>query len=229
MKTLCIILPAFNEANVIGKVLDELLEFSKKQTQLTVEIVVIDDGSIDKTGQVVRACGVKVLRHILNRGLGGALATGIEYAKRHNFDFALTMDSDGQHAIADIPKVLELLFEDKADVVIGSRLLGQKGMPHDRILINKMSNYFTYLLFGIMTSDSQSGFRAFNKKALQYMVVRTQGMEVSSEIFAEIKRHKLRLKEVPISVIYSDYSRQKGQTNLNSLNVAIKLLLRKFR
>lgn len=229
MESLCIILPAYNEAKAIGTVLDHLLSYKKKNTDLKVNIVVVDDGSIDNTENICKRMGITVLTHILNRGLGGALATGLEYAKRNGFDYAVTMDSDGQHTIADIPKALQPLLEKKADVVIGSRMLGQKGMPLDRVLINKMSNVFTYALFGILTSDSQSGFRAFNRRALDYMIVRTQGMEVSSEIFAEIKKHKLRLIEVPISVIYTDYSRSKGQTNLNSLNIILKLLLRKFR
>jgi len=228
MQSTCIILPAYNESMVISGVLKNLIEWKKQQKQ-QIEMVVVDDGSTDKTAEICSNMGIKVLRHPINRGLGGALATGMEYARRNSFDFALTMDSDGQHDIADISKALRPLEDDKADVVIGSRMLGQIGMPGDRILLNKISNLFTYILFGIWTSDSQSGFRAFNRKALQYMSVRTQGMEVSSEFFAEIKKHNLRLKEVPISVIYTEYSRKKGQSNLNSLNVGIKLLLRKFR
>jgi len=229
MKTLCIILPAFNEAVAIATVLKNLQQFQQQEKFLKLHITVVDDGSTDSTSAICKSMKIKVLRHVLNRGLGGALATGMEYAKKNNFDYALTMDSDGQHDIADIPKAMKLLVENRADVVIGSRMLGQKGMPKDRVLINKLSNYFTFLLFGILTSDSQSGFRAFNKTALAHMSLRTQGMEVSSEIFAEIKKYKLRLAEVPISVIYTDYSRKKGQTNLNSFNVGLKLLLRKFR
>jgi len=229
MKTLCIILPAFNEAVAIATVLKNLQQFQQQEKFLKLHITVVDDGSTDSTSAICKSMKIKVLRHVLNRGLGGALATGMEYAKKNNFDFALTMDSDGQHDIADIPKAMKLLVENRADVVIGSRMLGQKGMPKDRVLINKLSNYFTFLLFGILTSDSQCGFRAFNKTVLAHMSLRTQGMEVSSEIFAEIKKYKLRLAEVPISVIYTDYSRKKGQTNLNSFNVGLKLLLRKFR
>lgn len=230
MKSLCIILPAYNEAHAIGNVLQRLIEFTKQQKQFVIEVVVVDDGSVDATSQICcQYPAVTVLGHVINRGLGGALATGLEYAKRHHFDMALTMDSDGQHNISDILVALKPLITNRADVVIGSRLLGQKGMPVDRVLINTISNYLTFLLFGVWTSDSQSGFRAFNKSALEYMQLRTQGMEVSSEFFAEIKRHSLRLVEVPISVIYTEYSRKKGQSNLNSLNIATKLFLRKFR
>lgn len=229
MKSLCIILPAYNEAKEIGGVLDRLLDYKKNNSQVRVEIVVVDDGSQDNTTKICKSRRITVLTHILNRGLGGALATGLEYAKRNGFDYALTMDSDGQHDVNDIPKSVDLLINDKADVIIGSRMHGQDGMPKDRMILNSLSNYFTYLLFGVWTSDSQSGFRAFNRRAMDHMTLRTQGMEVSSEIFAEINKYKLRLKEVPITVIYTEYSRSKGQTNLNSLNIIFKLLLRKFR
>ncbi len=229
MKSLCIILPAYNEAKAIGPVMQKLQNFVKKENDLVIEIVVIDDGSTDQTFQICQTFNVTVLHHIINRGLGGALATGIEYAKMHNFDFALTMDSDGQHDINDLPKAIKLLINNDADVVIGSRMMGQKGMPKDRLIINFTSNVFTYILFGFWTTDSQSGFRGFNRKALGFINVKTQGMEVSSELFTEIKKHNLKLLEVPISVIYTEYSRNKGQSNLNSLNVVVKLLLRKFR
>jgi UDP-N-acetylglucosamine---dolichyl-phosphate N-acetylglucosaminyltransferase len=229
MKSFCIILPAFNEAQVISQVLKSTKKYVKNIKGIKTEIVVVDDGSKDNTSEIVKKHKIKVLRHVINRGLGGALATGLEYAKRNNFDFALTMDSDGQHDVADIKRALKPLLSNKADVIIGSRLLGQEGMPWDRKIINSLSNLYTYILFRIWTTDSQSGFRAFNKKALQLVKIKTQGMEVSSEFFAEIGKHKLKLKEIPIKVIYTDYSRQKGQSNLNSLNISLKLLLRFFR
>jgi len=102
-------------------------------------------------------------------------------------------------------------------------------MPFDRLIISWVGNIVTFLLFGIWTTDSQSGFRAFNQKAIRVVKIKTQGMEVSSEIFGEIKRHHLRLAEVPIRVIYTDYARKKGQKNLNAPRVVLKLLLRLFR
>jgi hypothetical protein len=116
------------------------------------------------------------------------------------------------------------------DLVIGSRMLqGVLEMPSDRRLLNSLANALTFVLFGVTTTDSQSGFRAFNRKAIQAIALKTQRMEVSSEIFAEIKRLNLRFSEVPISVIYTDYSRQKGQQNSNKWSVGYKLMLRLFR
>ncbi len=226
---LLIILPAYNEEPVIASVLIKLKKYLKSLKHIKTEIVVIDDGSTDQTAKVVRQHRVKLLQHVLNRGLGGALATGLAYANKYNFDIALTMDSDGQHDVRDIQSAIEPILSKTADVVIGSRMLGQKGMPLDRIIINNLSNLATLLLFRQWTTDSQSGFRVFAKKAIQTIQLKTQGMEVSSEFFAEIKKHKLKLTEIPIRVIYTDYSRMKGQTNLNSIMVGWKLLLRLFR
>lgn len=229
LKSLLIILPAYNEASMIGSVLKELNAHISTLDNVNASIIVVDDGSCDGTVEVVKSLKIKLLRHVINRGLGGALATGLEYAKRNNYDIALTMDSDGQHDIEDIIPGIKPILIDKADVVIGSRMLGQKGMPWDRVIINNISNIITWLLFKQWTTDSQSGFRVFNKKALQKIQLKTQGMEVSSEFFTEIKRHKLQFVEVPIKVKYTEYSRQKGQTNLNSVRIGWKLLLRLFR
>ena len=221
----CIILPAYNEAPVIEQVLDSL-----KKQKLKAKIVVIDDGSTDETAKIARKKEVGVLRHVLNRGLGGALGTGLAFAKKAGADIAVTLDSDGQHDPADIKRVVKPILDGKADVVIGTRWKSNRGeIPFDRKVITIASNILTFFLFGILTSDSQSGFRAFSKKAIDTIIIRTQGMEVSSEFFGEIKKNKLRLAEVPIKVIYTPYSRKKGQTNLNSIQILLKLILRLFR
>jgi hypothetical protein len=139
------------------------------------------------------------------------------------------MDSDGQHAFSDIPRMIKPLLAGKCDVVVGTRMKNSDGMPPDRKIINFVSNLVTFALFHIWTSDSQSGFRAFSREALRKINTVTQGMEVSSEFFAEIKKHNLRFEEVPIKVIYTDYSRTKGQSNLNSVFIGLKLFLRLFR
>lgn len=221
---LCVILPAYNEGEVIADVLDGVKREVQKIENIKVKLVVIDDGSTDKTALIAEKKGAEVLKHIINRGLGGALKTGLEYAKLKNQDMVVTMDSDGQHNPGDIKKLINPIINKKADVVIGIRQ--KKLMPWDRKIITWFSSWLTFFFFKIYFSDTQSGFRVFNKKAIQNIKLKTQQMEVSSEFFAEIKKHRLRLKELPIKVIYTQYSRAKGQKNLNAFNVLLKLVLR---
>jgi glycosyltransferase involved in cell wall biosynthesis len=222
---LLVIIPAFNEASVIGSVIA-----SVKTNLPTADILIVDDGSSDATSEQAKKHDVTVVRHIVNRGLGGAIGTGLAFAKRHAYDIAITLDADGQHDPKDAQTMIALLQKDKFDLVIGSRLVkGMLEMPSDRRLLNWLANAITFLLFGVKTTDSQSGFRAFNRKAIQTISLKTERMEVSSEIFAEINRLHLRFAEVPISVIYTDYSRAKGQQNSNKWSVGYKLMLRLFR
>jgi glycosyltransferase involved in cell wall biosynthesis len=223
---LFIILPAFNEAPVIGQVLAGVKKELKK-INLKSEIVVIDDASWDKTAKVAKEKGATVLTHFINRGLGGALATGMEYARKNKAEIVLTMDSDGQHDPEDLKKVIKPILSQKADIVIGVREI--KKMPFDRKIITLVSSLITYLFFGIYCSDTQSGFRVFNQKALKKIQIKTQRMEVSSEFFGEIKKNKLKFVEVPVRVIYTPYSRAKGQSNLNAFKILLKLILRLAR
>jgi len=222
---LIIAIPAFNEAQVIGSVIDDVCHIFPQA-----EIVVIDDGSSDDTGQVAQRHGVFVVRHRMNRGLGGAIGTALLWARRRKADLLVTIDADGQHDPHDIEAALQPILKDGTDVVIGSRMMAVKyAMPIDRRIINRIANFITYIMFGVQTTDSQSGFRVFGKRAIEGICIKTNRMEVSSEIFAEISRLKLRATEVPIKVIYTAYSRQKGQTNMNALAVLFRLFLRLFR
>ena len=224
-----VIVPAFNEEQVIRKVLKEL-KINLKKILSEYEILVVDDGSTDNTKKEALKEGVKVISHPINRGLGGALGTGLAYTKLKNSSLMVTFDSDGQHDPKDILRVISPILKNQADVVIGSRTLkGANKIPIDRRLIIWGSNLITKLFFSVSTSDSQSGFRAFSRKAIRKINIITQGMEVSTEFFTEVKRYNLRIVEVPIKVIYSDYSRTKGQSNLNALSVFARLLLRLAR
>lgn len=229
MKKLVVILPAYNEAQIIAKVLTKLKK-ALKNLSVETEILVVNDGSSDDTRKITQKAGVKVITHTINRGLGASLGTGLEYAKRTHADFAITMDSDGQHNPVDIIKVLTPLINRKADVVIGSRMLGNhQDMPLLRRLNNKAFNLLTFWLFGITTTDSLSGFRGFNQKAIKKINLKTERMEVSNEFFTEIKNNHLKFTEVPIKVIYTDYSMQKGVKPGNVFAIIFKLLLRLLR
>jgi len=226
-KKIIIVLPAYNEEKVIGKVINKLKRTIGNLPKQQYEIVVVDDCSFDNTLEVIKGKGVTVLRHIINRGLGGALKTGFNYARSQNADILVSMDSDGQHEPSDIKKLIVPILESKADIIIGKRNIRE--MPFDRKIITFFSSLFTLLFFGIWCSDTQSGFRTFSKKAINNIEIKTQRMEVSSEFFSEIAKHKLKFMEVPIKVIYTEYSRLKGQPNLNSIKILLRLLLRLAR
>jgi len=229
MKKLVLILPALNEAQVIGKVLKKIKK-KVKALPVKTEVIVVNDGSSDKTAQIVKQQKIKVLTHKVNRGLGASLGTGLAYAKLVNADFAITMDSDGQHDPNDIIKLLTPLLKNQADIVIGSRMLGnQQDMPFLRRLNNKAFNLLTLSLFGMTTTDSLSGFRGFSKKAINNLRLKTERMEVSNEFFNEIKRNNLRFTEVPIKVIYTPYSLTKGVKPGNIFAIIFRLFLRLFR
>lgn len=225
MKRLLVVIPAYNEEvalkQVISAVPPTIAGFRR-------DILVIDDGSRDNTSKIALECKVIVVKHLINRGLGATLATGFAYARNNHYDLVVTFDADGQHRVGDIERVVAPLLNGESDVVIGSRLLYMGDMPWVRRIVNVVSNVITYLLFSVWTTDSQSGLRAFTKKAIQRIHIRSQRMEVSSEIFKEISRLNLRISEVPIQAVYTDYSLRKGQKISNAPNVFWKLLLHRF-
>lgn len=221
---LVIIVPAFNEEEMIGQVIDQLVQ--RKPKNMETEIVVVNDGSGDKTESEAQKRGATtVISHLLNRGLGGALGTGLAYARKIGADFAVTFDADGQHNPDDLAKVLRPLIEKKADIVIGSRLIGKSDMPLDRKVLNYIANLTNFLLWGVWVTDSQSGLRGFAKSAIKKIEIKMNKMEVSSEFLKEAKRHNLSIEEVPIKAVYTRYSLGKGQKNINALNIFAKLLL----
>ncbi|KKP88090.1 MAG: Glycosyl transferase family 2 [Berkelbacteria bacterium GW2011_GWA2_35_9] len=222
---LAIVLPAYNEEKILRSVLESL---PKKLTGIKkIYTIVTDDGSKDKTYAVAKKYATVALRHKINLGAGSATITGIRYATRKlNTDIVITMDSDGQHDPKNISALIKPIVNKKYDVVIGSRMLDSKGMPPIKIFTNKFANFITFIFSGIWASDTQTGFRAYSRKALRKIKLRTTGYEYCTEVFAELKRNNLKFIEVPVKVIYSDYSKAKGQPIANSINVLIKLINR---
>lgn len=231
MKTsrhLVIVIPAYNESKVIADVISALPKKLPGVGQITV--LVIDDNSTDNTKAVTESCGARCIRHEANLGAGGATVTGLEAAKRLKADIVVTMDADGQHSPDDLGPLLAPILSDECDVVLGSRLKRQtEGMPFHKKIGNNLLNGVTYLFFHIWVTDSQSGYKAFSKRALRKLEIRTTGYEFCSEIIGEIKRKNLQYREVPISTIYTDYSKSKGQLAINAINIILGLLLRNVR
>jgi glycosyltransferase involved in cell wall biosynthesis len=197
---ICIVIPVYNEASVIPEVIEELRQVDN------FTIIVVDDGSHDNSCGVAKALGVVAIRHRINRGKGAAVKTGIEAAKRLDADIVVTMDGDGQHDPLDIMTLIKPIIEEGYDVTLGSRLMDQKGMPVVKVIANKIGNVFTWLFYGIFVSDSQSGFRAYSKYAMQVIDTKADKYEYDSKVIREMKNNRLKYVEVPVKVRYTEYS-----------------------
>lgn len=228
MNKTTIIIPAYNESKVIEDTLFDIKQFCRNNN-ISIDLIVIDDGSTDSTGFLARKYADYLITHRRNCGLGASLATGIEFAKRSGYDSLVTFDSDGQHDPRDIKKALAKLQEGY-DVIIGSRFVGTyTDMPKGRKTLLFLSNIITFLFFGVWTTDSQSGFRALSSRAINSLQINANRMEVSSEFFGEIKRLGLKFAEIPIHIRYTKYSLNKGQKNAHGMGVLVKLLYSVFR
>jgi glycosyltransferase involved in cell wall biosynthesis len=232
MTRIALIIPAYNEARVISQVLRDYQDsFSLLPENVAVEMIVIDDGSVDRTADQARAAGTRVISHFINLGLGGSISTGLQVALEEGFDGAVTADADGQHHPKDVRHMIDKVAKQKADFIVGSRWLKKTSeVPIHRLLGNKyVMNTLTFLFTGAKTSDSQSGLRGFSRKALEKINLPPQRMEVSTELFAQARQHQLRYQEVPIKAIYTDYSMAKGQRTLNGLAIVWRLTLSRLR
>ena len=209
---------------MIGEVVKSAREvFLKSKKAYDIDIVVVNDGSKDETANEAKKGGAIVINHILNSGAGSATLTGLAYARQHNYDIAATMDADGQHAPDDVLEGIKSIDQGDADLLIGSRLIDSRGMSKIKVLGNKGLSLFTYLLFGINVTDSQSGLRIFSKRAIDGLQWKSTGYEFCSEMIWRAKQARMSVSEYPIKAIYTDYSRAKGQNNWNAINIVKRL------
>ena len=207
-------IPAYNEEKNIAKIIVKLQNITNK-------IIVCNDGSTDLTSEISNKMGAIVINHPKNLGYGAAIKSLFSKARELDADVLITFDADGQHRIEDINKVLEPIEHNNADIVIGSRFLDKKmKIPAYRKFginaITKMSNITTKKKI----TDSQSGFRAYNKKSLQEIIPSDNGMGVSTEILIKANKKSLRVIEVPIIILYE------GETSThNPMSHGISVML----
>ena len=215
-----IVIPAYNEAEMIGQVLSELVEHNRSY-----KIVIVDDGSSDDTAKIAAGRPVHILRHPINLGQGAALATGIEYALNQNADIVVTFDADGQMLPQDIDKLVDEVSKDGVDVALGTRFLSSSpiGMSKVKKLGLKLATILTKITTGLMVTDTHNGIRAFKADALRKITITQNQMAHASEIISQIARNKLSWCEVPVTIKYTKYSKAKGQSILNSINILFEL------
>lgn len=195
-KTIAMI-PAYNAAQFLQPVVEGALKAIP-------DVVVIDDGSADGTSEVARKAGARVVRHEKNRGKGGALKTGFEYALAQGFDSVVTLDADGQHLPAEIPLFIEARRATGADLIIGSRSRLFTGMKRRRRLANKFSAMTISWSSGSQVDDSQSGFRLYTKKLLQSVGMKSDGFAAESEVIVRAGRGGFRILMIPINLGFID-------------------------
>lgn len=212
-----VVIPVYNEERVVGSVVRDVRATGYEH------VLIVDDGSRDHSAEAAEAAGAVALRLAVNRGKGAAVKTGIEAAKLLDADIVVTMDGDGQHDPKDIGPMLERI-RGGVDVVLGTRAFDQKKMPLYKVGANHLGNLATWLTYGLLVHDSQSGFRAYSRRALTLIETTTDRYEYDSEVIREIKRHGLRFAEVPIAVRYTAYSQ--GKANKQNLSNGIKTLVR---
>jgi glycosyltransferase involved in cell wall biosynthesis len=218
-RDLFVVVPAFNESRSIGAVVSALRGHYPN-------VVVVDDGSEDETAESAEAAGAAVVRHIVNRGQGAALQTGLRFALRRGARILVTFDADGQHLPEDIPALVRPVLEGRAEVVLGSRFSGgAAAMPRTRRWLLRAAVLFTRLASRVNVTDTHNGLRAFSRRAALALNITCDRMAHASEILDEIRRRKLPYAEVPVRIRYTDYSRSKGQSSLSAIPVALDYLV----
>ena len=217
-----VVIAAFNEADVIGPVVRDI-------RQSYPNVVVVDDGSSDGTAACALASGAVILRHPVNLGQGAALQTGITYALARGGEFVVTFDADGQHACADIARMVRALIEHDAEVALGSRFLGKAvGISTARRILLRLAVLFTRLTTGLKVTDTHNGLRVFTRAAARKVKITQNRMAHASELLDQVARHKMSYVEVAVTISYTNHSRAKGQTILGAADIFGDLVLGKL-
>lgn len=219
-----VVVPLYNEATVITSVIEDLkMVFDK--------IVVVDDKSTDDGLFLLQSMpGIWILQHSVNLGQGAAIQTGIDYALSRNAKAIVTFDSDGQHRVEDAKAMALKLYSEGLDVVLGSRFLGvnSKTMPAAKRILLRFATVFERTVSGLNLTDAHNGLRVFSAEAAKELNLRQNRMAHASEITKKIAKAKLTFREVPVEIIYTDYTRAKGQRMSNSFNIIYELLSGSF-
>ncbi len=219
---LVVVVPAYNEERTVGSVVKSLLMKAN-------HVVVVDDGSTDATGMRAEESGAFVLRHVINRGQGAALQTGIRFGLLQGADIIVTFDGDGQHDEADLTALIEPILQGDCEVTLGSRFLGRaEDIPRSRMVLLKLGVWFARLVSRMKVTDVHNGLRAFSARAARSLNITMDGMAHASEVLEQVKASRLPYREVPVNLRYTRYSLDKGQANWNAVKIASQLLLRKI-
>lgn len=216
-----LVVPLYNEAEVIGDVVRQALETFP-------HIVCVDDGSSDESAERAADAGAVVVRHPINLGQGAALQTGLDYAfDVSSMRWVVTFDADGQHQVSDVVDMLRLAREEDLDAVFGSRFLDERTKPDlvKRIVL-QLAVAYTNATTKTRLTDAHNGLRVLSRDVAARLALRQNRMAHASELVAQIGAMDIRYRESPVHILYTDYSKAKGQSVWNSINILVDLILR---
>jgi glycosyltransferase involved in cell wall biosynthesis len=216
-----IVIPLFNEGPVIEKVVRDVLDVFE-------HVVCVDDGSTDDSAERAAAGGAIVVRHPINLGAGAAIRTGLDYALQSpDTRYCVTFDADGQHQVGDALAMVEQVASTGVDILIGSRFLDGRTKPGTiKKIVLRTAVMFERLSTGVRLTDAHNGLRAMNRRAAELIEIHQNRMAHATEMVAEISRHDLSYAEYPVHILYTDYSRSKGQSVWNSVNILSDLFVK---
>ncbi|MDT5351286.1 MAG: polyprenyl-phospho-N-acetylgalactosaminyl synthase [Mycobacterium sp.] len=217
-----IVVPAFNEAAVIGEVIADLRSVFD-------HVVCVDDGSTDGTGEIAARAGAYLVRHPINLGQGAAIQTGVEYARKQpGARMFATFDADGQHRVKDVAAMVERLASDDVDIVIGTRFAGSEASqpPFLKRIVLRTAARLSRRGRRLGLTDTNNGLRVFNKTVADGLDITMSGMSHANEFVILIAENNWRVVEEPVEVLYTEYSKSKGQPLLNGVNIIFDGFLR---
>lgn len=216
-----VIIPLYNESAVVGSVIEDV---RKSFTH----VLCVDDGSTDESAAVARAAGAVVVEHPINLGQGASLQTGFVYALRDpHMTEIVTFDADGQHQVADAVAMVEKLRRENLSVVFGSRFLDDRTRmgPLKRAILRTAAAW-TKWTTGMALTDAHNGLRAIDRSLVEQLRIRQNRMAHASELIDQIGARHVKWSEYPTHILYTEYSKAKGQSLLNSVNILVDLLFR---
>ncbi|MFI7674930.1 glycosyltransferase family 2 protein [Actinophytocola sp. NPDC049390] len=216
-----LVVPVYNEGPVVAEVINEAL-------RVFPNIVCVDDGSKDNSAEQIRRTGAHLVRHPVNLGQGAAIQTGVEYARAQpGAAYFATFDSDGQHLVSDVERMVQRLRDEPLDILVGTRFHGStEHIPFLKRLVLKTVVALSPRLRKLHLSDAHNGLRVFNKKVAGDMNITLNGMGHASQIVEMIVRERWRVAEERVTIQYTEYSMAKGQSLINGVNIMFDTVLR---
>lgn len=193
----CVLIPTYNEAKSIALLIKQIRSYN-------LEVIVVDDGSLDNTGSIAENSGATVLQNNKNEGKGSSLIKGFNYALRRGFEAVVTMDGDGQHLPQDIPLFIEAAGKSSSAVFVGNRMASPKNMPFFRRITNRFMSWFLSRVIKQKIYDTQCGFRLLKREVVEKLSLTTRKYETESEILIKASRLGFRIDSIPVATVYLD-------------------------